>query len=227
MVVRKTGAALRLTKSPGASVRMERTRARTREDILRAAARTFARDGFDASMHAIAHEAGYAAASLYSYFPSKDDIVGALGSALREEFLETFDRRGSSSLSFEERLTQLVRRQLELADARRDEFAVFFAMPANGQEASARPIAPLVTGFEVFLERMTAWLPPDVAEAECGDVACVLVGTLYAFFRRWLAGPPDAHLADQVPRAVALLVAATTPFTLKPTRSAGKPHARI
>lgn len=50
--------------------------------ILDAALRVFARDGLrEASVRAIAKEAGYAAAAIYAYFPSKEHIYAA---ALRE-----------------------------------------------------------------------------------------------------------------------------------------------
>lgn len=56
-----------------------RGRERTRRRIIQAAARVFARRGFDgASMKAIAEEAGLTDAALYYYFRSKREILDAL-----------------------------------------------------------------------------------------------------------------------------------------------------
>ncbi|MCA9523438.1 MAG: TetR/AcrR family transcriptional regulator [Myxococcales bacterium] len=54
-------------------------RAQKQEEILEAAGRIFARDGFQgATLQAIANEAGVGKATLYYYFDSKRDIVRAL-----------------------------------------------------------------------------------------------------------------------------------------------------
>jgi AcrR family transcriptional regulator len=49
-----------------------------RERLLRAAGGVFARDGLEASMPAVAAEAGAGVASLYRQFPSKHELVAAL-----------------------------------------------------------------------------------------------------------------------------------------------------
>ncbi|HEX3616852.1 MAG TPA: helix-turn-helix domain-containing protein [Solirubrobacteraceae bacterium] len=48
------------------------------ERILHAAGRVFAREGLDASMPAVAAEAGAGIGSLYRQFPSKQDLMAAL-----------------------------------------------------------------------------------------------------------------------------------------------------
>jgi AcrR family transcriptional regulator len=55
--------------------RQQRNIARIREDIVEAAARAFSRHGHRrVTMQDIAREAGYTAASLYTYFRSKKEI---------------------------------------------------------------------------------------------------------------------------------------------------------
>jgi len=50
-----------------------------RDELLRAAARLFARSGFEAtSMRDIAGEVGMIAGSMYYHFPSKDDLIAAV-----------------------------------------------------------------------------------------------------------------------------------------------------
>ncbi len=69
--------------------RKQRFVARTRADILNAAARAFARTGYQSvTMRDIAREAGYTAAALYTYFENKQEIVAALVKLVVDEFLE-------------------------------------------------------------------------------------------------------------------------------------------
>jgi len=46
----------------------------------------------DATMQDIAREAGYTAASLYTYFRSKQEIVEAVMDQLTTEFLQVFEQ---------------------------------------------------------------------------------------------------------------------------------------
>lgn len=193
------------------AARREREIERTRDDILRAAARAFARDGMQATMQLIAREAGFTAASLYSYFSSKDEIAEALAASLRQEFLAAFAAPEPRGLSFEQRLEFLITRLLALADARREEFTVFLAFATEGkpQGSGKRRSLPLETGFELFLERMEVWLGDDVGDNR-KDVACLVVGTLYAYFRRWLADGTGRRLADDAVKSVAMITAAVS-----------------
>jgi len=61
---------------------------RTREALVRAARQVFERDGFlDARITDIAAAAGVAAGSFYTYFNSKDDVLGAVIEQVNEEML--------------------------------------------------------------------------------------------------------------------------------------------
>jgi AcrR family transcriptional regulator len=68
-----------------AKARRERAQALARQDILEAALRAFAKKGYAATKMAdIAAEAGFTAASLYTYFPGKREIFQAAA----EHFVE-------------------------------------------------------------------------------------------------------------------------------------------
>jgi len=100
--------------------RREREIARTREDIIEAASRAFVERGLhETTMQDIAREAGYTAASLYTYFRSKQEIIEAVGDMLTAEFLSVFDEPMPSNLSFAQRFELLVTRHLALIDKRR------------------------------------------------------------------------------------------------------------
>src|SRR5512134_3241369 len=108
------------------AARRERRVEDTRIAILEAAAGAFAKKGLDrATMQDIARESGYTAASLYSYFPGKTAIVEGLLALLQRELRESFDLPLPKGLAFAQSLELLVRRQLELAERRRDAMTVF------------------------------------------------------------------------------------------------------
>lgn len=79
--------------------------AETRERLLRAAAKVFARHGFDgASLGQVAEEAGYTKGAVYSNFDSKDDLFTALIEAHCQDSLEQTRRLLQSPGPADERL---------------------------------------------------------------------------------------------------------------------------
>jgi AcrR family transcriptional regulator len=72
--------------------RREREIAHARTDIVEAAITAFSKVGLhNATMQDIAREAGYTAASLYTYFKSKQEIVDAMVTLLTDEYIHVFD----------------------------------------------------------------------------------------------------------------------------------------
>jgi TetR/AcrR family fatty acid metabolism transcriptional regulator len=157
---------------------------RTRLDILESAARVFARGGFQAAtMQAIAREAGFTAASLYTYFESKDSIFEALREDMRRRVLATFDAPAPSGLSFAQALELLLQRQLSLIAERMDALRVFLERPpALAVERSMR--ASLLERLADFLrETGEAALRVPAREA-----AFVLMGLVHGIVISWVAG---------------------------------------
>src|SRR5918992_6091674 len=79
-----------------------RPRAQTRQELLEAAARVFARRGFHgASVEAVSEEAGYSTGALYSNFGGKEDLFLALWEERidrrRRELREVIARSGGPS----------------------------------------------------------------------------------------------------------------------------------
>jgi AcrR family transcriptional regulator len=67
-----------------------------RELLLDASERAFCRLGFArTTMAALAEEAGVTRPTVYSYFPSKDEVFLALADRVRREFLTQQEQRGS------------------------------------------------------------------------------------------------------------------------------------
>src|ERR1017187_9293866 len=82
-------------------------------------------------MQDIAREAGYTAASLYTYFKSKQEIVDAMVTLLTDEYIRVFDEPIPSALSFRQRFELVLQRQLELAEKRHYIFVGFLSDHTN------------------------------------------------------------------------------------------------
>jgi AcrR family transcriptional regulator len=65
---------------------------RNRALLLEAAARAFREQGLDASVNAIAKDAGVNVATLYRHFPTKDDLLRAVLDAILEPLAAARDR---------------------------------------------------------------------------------------------------------------------------------------
>jgi AcrR family transcriptional regulator len=191
--------------------RRDREIERTRRDILDAAARAFARSSFiDATMQDIAKEAGYTAASLYTYFRSKQEIFLGLLELLNEDFLATYDEQLPESLTFGQRLEILLHRQFEIADRRRDAFLVFLSVRSSPQMLQAawgsQPASEWkkVTDMtmEVFVKRLAHWISDvgkgtSIGPRDPTDLAHFLMGIVHSSFTRWLRGGAVDRLANQ------------------------------
>jgi AcrR family transcriptional regulator len=80
-----------------AATRRERLRAETAADILAVARRHLVAGGPQAvSLRAIAREVGMTAPGLYRYFPSLEELVGALATELYDELAATLGRAGAA-----------------------------------------------------------------------------------------------------------------------------------
>jgi len=186
--------------------RRERAIARTREDILAAAARAFAASGFQAAtMRDIAREAGYTPPALYTYFASKQEILRALVDQVTEDFQETLDEPVSASAPFPERLHALLRRQTEVFLARSSVLATLFSLPPaefcalHGGDPGEHP-------RERQNRRLARWLTEHATADElCGrdpeDAASILDAVGLALIRRLRlqrAAPEPTVLADRI-----------------------------
>ncbi len=170
---------------------------RTRQDIIEAAARVFAASGWrDATMQAIAREAGFTAASLYTYFKSKDEIFEAMLVDLSAMLLASFDAHEPAGLTFEQRLELLIDRQLALVASRRDAIRIAFDHAPRRLRPDCGPVE--------YLRRLAAFLG-EAGGARLrfapAEAARVLFGMLHAtLLPSVLEGdaPPPAGMAARI-----------------------------
>ncbi len=176
------------------AVRRTREIVRTREEILDAAERAFARTGFEATtMQQIAREASYTVPSLYAYFPGKAEIFEAIMARTQDELLSGFDARVPKGLTLRQRLELLVGRRLELYERKREALSILFMMPAQARVGRLRDKKHRGedSGFEQLAGRMARWLAANATARELAGrdpdaIATALTGMLYGFFRRSL-----------------------------------------
>lgn len=201
--------------------RRDREAARTREDILDAAARAFARTGYaGTTMESLAKEAGYTVPTLYRYFDSKVEIVRSLVTRTVQELLSTFDEPAAAGLTFRQRLELLLDRQFEFAERRREAFAVLLTLtpadelltglakvtgvPAKALNAEGLPIW---AGLKFYEGRLAEWFRTVASKSELGghdpaELANVLAGIEEGLFRRRF----DGDLAEPLTSRVAFVV---------------------
>ncbi len=170
---------------------------RTRQDILDAAARVFARGGFHAAtMAAIAREAGFTAASLYTYFESKEAIYAALRDDLQRRILASYELPVPAGLSFAQRLELLLQRQLALVAERLDALRVFLDVPPpRAEERDLRATR------RARAARFRAESGGGALRLPARDAAGVMLGLLHARVVAWLLReeePDPARLAARV-----------------------------
>jgi TetR/AcrR family transcriptional regulator, cholesterol catabolism regulator len=129
---------------------------RRRREIVAAAARLFAENGFQAtSMAELTAATGLAAGGVYHYFESKDDLLTAICDELLEPLLEEARAAVAEGGSAEEQLRRLVVLWVEHAAAHRDHMIVF-AQERHALESQARwrRIRAQRKDFESILEEV-------------------------------------------------------------------------
>ncbi len=166
--------------SPGAA-RRERLRARTRDEILRAA-RALVADGEPLTLRGVARAVDMTAPALYRYVDSHEDLVDLLGGSLYDELVDELVRardavdEGDPSARLPEQLTVMAHAFRTWALAHRHEYAVLFANPLNnigapGHETGCTHQAGQRFGvlfMEVFVAMWQAGIvpPPDLSRVD-------------------------------------------------------------
>jgi AcrR family transcriptional regulator len=189
------------------AARRERLKEHARRDILLAAAEVFARRGYAAATLAeLAEAAGFAAASLYRYFASKEEMFRSLLDLVVREMDATFEEPVDRSLPLAARLEALLRRQYATAENLRSAFAVLDAVGAEVSAIAPRLASPRA-GLDYYTSRLLAWLRRNVSRDELREppevVARAFAGIAFAFRRR----PGDETPRSAAPESARSIVA--------------------
>jgi AcrR family transcriptional regulator len=186
---------------PAATERRSRLRERARRDILESAVEVFARRGYAAATLAeLAEAAGYAPASLYRYFQSKEEIFRSLVDLVAEEIAGTFDGPADRTRPLADRLRELFEAQQRLGDRHRHVLDLLLTGGGPGPESRSPPRTCTVledrSSLDFYATLMEAWLRRNAARRELRqppDVAARAITGLVFAFRP--TGPED----DDVP----------------------------
>lgn len=182
--------------------RREQAAALARADILEAAARAFARSGYSATkMTEIAEEAGFTAASLYTYFPSKKAIFRELGQLVQAELSEVLATEAPPGATLREDLEALLTALLVWVERRRGIFQVFFALQWSGEPDLAREPeeSQPPDAFMVAYARLQALLTRHPIAGRLPEhLALALLGLVDSFIKAWIA-QHDRPLVEVVP----------------------------
>jgi AcrR family transcriptional regulator len=187
--------------------RRERAAAHAREDIIEAAAQVFAKKGYAAAgVQEIAAEAGFGAASLYSYFKGKRAIWDALLEQITTELVELLGRPLPSGLSLEQRLEFIIHEQLSWTDQHRSQILAIMNPPAPEPEDDEKDPAPDFTALSAgYFAAACAEYPehPALAHMAPEEAGYVIWGLIHGYFHRWIAqGDASQPLSNEASKIV-------------------------
>jgi AcrR family transcriptional regulator len=187
----------------------------TREKILKAAARAFARDGYEgASIRAIVGAAEVNQAAINYHFGSKEGLYRAVLQTALRALMSDDDAPQSAKLSREAALRRFVRRQLRPMTARDElsDYARIFNWETLRpspvfRKFMAREVAPFLAGVTELVRR---FLPGKATDKEVVIGALWLFGQCSIFVRNagQLASPPfqleiDERFVDRLADMIA------------------------
>ncbi|MEE2040518.1 TetR/AcrR family transcriptional regulator [Nocardiopsis sp. CT-R113] len=181
-------------------------RSARREEILSAAVRVFARQGFAATrIEDVAAEAGIAKGSVYLSFSSRDDLLAAAFARLADRSAGVLGHTTAEGVPAVERLTRLVRSAVAMLADEPELTRVMVDLWAAGRHRGDAAPLDMATVYREYrgavagLLREAAGegdLRPGIGEPE----ATVVVGAIEGCLVQWLMDPavPLAGLADTV-----------------------------
>lgn len=168
-----------------------------RAQILKSAARVFAREGFDrASMTQLARECGISKANIYHYYDSKDAILFDILEIYLRELRDLICGIQIEGLNAEERLHKVIAEILLAYQGVDDEHRV----QTSGMSALPEEQQKVLRGYQrdmvEFLNGIIAEIAPDVfgTDADKLRAATMSVFGMLNWYYMWNAGAgPDAR----------------------------------
>src|SRR5271165_6129385 len=203
----------------------EQSRAQTRERLLTAARRVFARSGFHgASVEEIASEAGFSTGALYSNFDGKEDLFLVLMERAIDEHAREISDAVRAQASMAERATGGARQWMTLIEREPELLLLFMEFWAYGvRDAEVR--AKVAARFAQMRDVLTRLIADGVREFDLeldlpAEQLAVAIDALADGIARQKLADPGAVPDELMGRILSLLFAgATRPARRTDTRS--------
>ena len=190
----------------------EQSRANTRERLLGAARRVFARSGFHgASVEEVASEAGFSTGALYSNFTGKEDLFLALMEREINEHAREIAQAVSARDSMAERATGGARQWMIMIEREPEVLLLFMEFWAYGvRDAQVRP--KVAARFAQVRELLTKLIADGVREFDLeldipAEQLAVAIDALADGIARQKLADPDAVPDELMGRVLSLLLA--------------------
>lgn len=167
--------------------------------IREAATRVIARKGIaGASMQEIADEAGVAKGTLYLYFRNQQELLEAAVDEALTELLGTLDRALESEGSFADRLTLLIRSQIEFFVENSDLFQIHLSIkyPEGAEPSTTRCDRASRPQYRIYIDRLTKFLSEAI---ECGEIRDGDPRRIALFIQEGMMAVLFQRLADEKP----------------------------
>ena len=193
----------------------EQSRAQTRDRLLAAARRVFARSGFHgASVEEIASEAGFSTGALYSNFDGKEDLFLVLMEREIDEHAREIADAVRERASMAERATGGARQWMTMIDREPELLLLFMEFWAYGvRDAEVRP--KVAARFAQMRQVLTQLIADGVREFELelalpAEQLAVAIDALADGIARQKLADPDAVPDELMGTVLSLLFAAAT-----------------
>jgi AcrR family transcriptional regulator len=185
--------------------RREREKALHRREILEAAERVFAEDGFDhATVEKVAREAEFSVGALYNFFQNKEVLWAEVITKFGQDFLETFREEIGAADGPLEAIETLIRLKLRYAQEHGALLRVIMDANPGGRIAPAAAIPRncyrLYDAYigEVSVLFKTAMAKGLLRKADPTYSALAVEGIISAFKASWTRRGVEPPLAEQV-----------------------------
>jgi len=193
----------------------EQSRANTRERLLDAARRVFARSGFHgASVEEVASEAGFSTGALYSNFSGKEDLFLVLMEREIDEHAREIAEAVHARASIAERATGGARQWMTMIEREPEVLLLFMEFWAYGvRDPRVRP--QVAARFAQVRELLTTLIADGVRDFELeldipAEQLAVAIDALADGIARQKLADPDAVPDELMGRVLSLLLAGAT-----------------
>lgn len=191
--------------------KLTRHQARVHQEILDAASRAFSRGGYHiTSVDEIAKEAEVATSTLYRYFAGKEAIYNGLIERMALQVTEVFDEPVMPSLSYEQRVELLIRRQLALIESNREFYLMLVSDGVLTQWRLTSDDTVAGAAFQTMHARLRDVLQRGVDEQQLREIdasltATMIYGALTMIFFAWTHSTQDKPLQDYAPEILSII----------------------